>query len=69
MHDGENGYLFPPDDVPELAHCLLNILSNPLQKMLMGKASLAMIQAHRSDATTHAFEEVYQLAIDKHAAR
>jgi glycosyltransferase involved in cell wall biosynthesis len=69
VHDGENGFLFPPDNVPELARCLLNILSNPLQKMAMGKASLAIIQAHRSDATTQAFEEVYRLAIGMHAKR
>lgn len=66
VHDGENGYVFPPNDDAALAVCMLNILTNPLRRMAMGKESLKIIQAHHADATIRAFEAIYERVMGLH---
>ncbi len=60
VHDGENGYLFPPDDASALAERLNRVLDDPTLRARMGKESLNIIRVHRPEQTVAQFEEVYR---------
>ncbi len=61
VHDGENGYLFRPDDAPDLAAKLVKILTLPdAEFRRMKKASLRLIQAHDIERTLTTFECLYR---------
>jgi hypothetical protein len=61
VHDGENGYLFRPDDARDLAQKLERILTLPDDDFRrMKKASLRLIQAHDIERTLTTFECLYR---------
>ena len=61
VYDGENGLLFEPDDVSDLAE-KLNWMANQSQQRLwlMGQASLRRIQSHDISTTISRFEQLYR---------
>jgi glycosyltransferase involved in cell wall biosynthesis len=61
VHDDENGYLFEPGNVPELAARLTNVLTASPDKILaMKRESLRMIKAHDIQRTLSTFESMYR---------
>jgi glycosyltransferase involved in cell wall biosynthesis len=61
VHDGENGYLFRPDDPHDLARKLERILTLPDEEFRrMKKASLRLIRAHDIERTLTTFECLYR---------
>ncbi|GAB2512234.1 hypothetical protein GCM10027064_07390 [Microbacterium petrolearium] len=61
VHEGENGYLFPPGDVDALAARLTDVLTaDPEQRRRMQEASLEMVQAHDINRTLDTFEALYR---------
>jgi glycosyltransferase involved in cell wall biosynthesis len=61
VHDGENGYLFPPSDVQALADRIERVLRLPEEELLVMKnASLRLIEPHDIDTTLKVFESLYR---------
>nr|WP_310019717.1 glycosyltransferase [Microbacterium resistens] len=61
VHDGENGYLFPPGDVEAVAARLTDVLTaDPAQYESMQKASLAGVAVHDINRTLDTFEALYR---------
>ncbi|BDI23016.1 glycosyltransferase [Herbiconiux sp. L3-i23] len=61
VHDGENGYLFPPDDVQALADRLEQVLRLPEDELnVMKNASLRLIEPHDIETTLDVFEQLYR---------
>jgi glycosyltransferase involved in cell wall biosynthesis len=60
VHDGDNGYLFPPDDVEAFADRLLRVLTASQSELdRMSENSLHLIQSHDIDTTIKIFEGLY----------
>lgn len=60
VHDGDNGYLFPPDDVEALANRMLRILQADDHELArLSENSLHLIQAHDIKRTVNIFEDLY----------
>jgi glycosyltransferase involved in cell wall biosynthesis len=61
VHDGDNGYLFPPDDVEAFADRLLKVLTATQQELdRLSENSLHLIQSHDIDTTIKIFESLYR---------
>jgi glycosyltransferase involved in cell wall biosynthesis len=61
VHDGENGYLFEPGDVPSFAARLTDILTMPEDELQKFKhESLKIVEAHDINRTIKTFEELYR---------
>jgi glycosyltransferase involved in cell wall biosynthesis len=61
VHDGENGYLFPPGDVDALADRLTRVLTaSPEERLRLQKASLALVAMHDINRTLDTFEALYR---------
>ena len=61
VRDGENGYLFTPNDSDDLAKKITQILQLPKdQQRAMGKASRAMVEPHSIQGTLQTFEDLYR---------
>lgn len=61
VHDGENGYLFAPGDVADLAEKLTRVLTmTDAELNQMKKWSLAYVKAHDLDETVNNFERLYR---------
>jgi glycosyltransferase involved in cell wall biosynthesis len=61
VHDGENGYLFPPGDVDALADRLTRILTaSPEERLRLQKASLDLVAVHDINRTLDTFEALYR---------
>lgn len=61
VHDGDNGYLFPPDDVAALADRLKRILTADQAELdRLSENSLTLIQAHDIQTTLKIFEDLYR---------
>ncbi len=61
VHDDENGYLFEPGNVAELAARLTDVLTASPDKFLgMKRESLQMIKAHDIQRTLAIFESMYR---------
>ena len=61
VHDGDNGYLFPPDDVPAFADRLLKVLTADQKELdRLSENSLHLIQSHDIDTTIKIFEGLYR---------
>ncbi len=61
VHDGDNGYLFPPDDVKAFADRLLKVLTaNQTELDRLSENSLHLIQSHDIDTTIKIFEGLYR---------
>jgi len=60
VHDGDNGYLFPPDDADALADRLRLILNANQQELnRLSENSLHLIQSHDIERTIRIFENLY----------
>lgn len=61
VHDGENGYLFPPGDVAALAARLTDVLTaDPAEYERMQRASLDGVAVHDINRTLDTFEALYR---------
>lgn len=61
VHDGDNGYLFPPDDVQAFADRLLRVLTASQEELdRLSENSLHLIQSHDIDTTIKIFEGLYR---------
>lgn len=61
VHDGENGYLFEPDNVHELAERIETVLTAPHEEWLrMQRASLDGVLVHDINRTLDTFEALYR---------
>lgn len=61
VHDGENGFLFEPGNVDELAEKLTTVLTMPHEEMVkMQKESLRIVEAHDIQRTLDTFESLYR---------
>jgi glycosyltransferase involved in cell wall biosynthesis len=61
VHDGDNGYLFPPDDVNAFADRLLKVVTaNQAELDRLSENSLHLIQSHDIDTTIKIFEGLYR---------
>ncbi|MEJ1087994.1 glycosyltransferase [Microbacterium sp. Mu-80] len=61
VHDGENGYLFQPGDVDELADKLTRVLTAPQEEYeRMQRASLDGVAVHDINRTLDTFEALYR---------
>ncbi|MAP64178.1 MAG: glucosyl transferase [Microbacterium sp.] len=61
VHDGENGYLFTPGDVDELAARLTDVLTaDPDDRRRMQQASLDGVAVHDINRTLDTFEALYR---------
>ncbi len=61
VHDGENGYLFTPNDRDDLAAKLARVFSLPLdEREAMGKTSREMVENHSIKRTLQTFEDIYR---------
>jgi hypothetical protein len=61
VHDGENGFLFEPDNVEQLSELLERVFSmNDAALQTLGDKSLHLIQSHDINRTLDAFEKIYR---------
>lgn len=61
VREGENGYLFRPNDADHLAACINRVLSlSDEEREAMGAVSLEMARSHALDRTLDRFEELYR---------
>jgi glycosyltransferase involved in cell wall biosynthesis len=61
IHDGENGYLFRPGDVDDLAAKITTVLTQtPEERLRMQQASLDGVKVHDMDRTLDTFEALYR---------
>lgn len=61
VHDGENGYLFRPGDVDDLAEKLTTVLTLPQEERVrMQQASLEGVKVHDIGRTLDTFEALYR---------
>ncbi|MEY3029119.1 MAG: hypothetical protein RL198_516 [Actinomycetota bacterium] len=61
VHDGDNGYLFPPDDVDALAERLRKVLTADKAELeRMSENSLHLIQSHDIERTVAIFNGLYR---------
>lgn len=61
VHDGENGYLFAPDDDEQLAARIAAVLTAPHEEWLrMQRASLEGVEVHDITRTLDTFEALYR---------
>ncbi|SDP08616.1 Glycosyltransferase involved in cell wall bisynthesis [Arthrobacter sp. ok909] len=61
VREGENGYLFTPNDSDDLATKLARVLSLPEDQLeAMGKISREMVESHGIERTLQTFEDIYR---------
>ena len=61
VHDGENGFLFEPGNVEDLAAKLTQVLTMPADELLkFKKGSLSIVAAHDIQRTLDTFESLYR---------
>jgi glycosyltransferase involved in cell wall biosynthesis len=61
VHDGENGYLFEPGNVDDLAAKLTKVLNAPEDEyQAMKRASLKIVESHDIQRTLDTFESLYR---------
>jgi glycosyltransferase involved in cell wall biosynthesis len=61
VRDGQNGYLFTPNDSDDLAKKITQILELPKdQQAAMGQASRQMVEPHSIQGTLQTFEDLYR---------
>lgn len=61
VRDGENGYLFTPNDSSELAAKITKLLQLPEDQLkAMGKLSREMVEPHSINGTLQTFEDLYR---------
>ncbi len=61
VRDGENGYLFTPNDSTELAAKITKLVELPQNELeAMGKLSREMVEPHSINGTLQTFEDLYR---------
>ncbi|MGN8131190.1 glycosyltransferase [Paenarthrobacter sp. 22069] len=61
VRDGENGYLFTPNDSDDLAKKITQVLELPQEEQrAMGRASRQMVEPHSIQGTLQTFEDLYR---------
>lgn len=61
VRDGENGYLFTPNDSDDLAKKITQVLELPKdEQRAMGRASRQMVEPHSLQGTLQTFEDLYR---------
>jgi len=61
VHNGDNGYLFEPDDVDDFARCLLKIATADQKELdRLSENSIHLIQSHDIKRTLAIFEGLYR---------
>jgi glycosyltransferase involved in cell wall biosynthesis len=61
VHDGENGFLFEPGNVDDLAEKLTTVLTMPEKQLLkFKKESLKIVESHDIQRTLNTFESIYR---------
>ncbi|GAA3277132.1 glycosyltransferase [Paenarthrobacter aurescens] len=61
VRDGENGYLFTPNDSTELAGRITQLVKLPQDELeAMGKLSREMVEPHSINTTLQTFEDLYR---------
>ncbi|MFJ4169022.1 glycosyltransferase [Paenarthrobacter sp. NPDC089714] len=61
VRDGENGYLFTPNDSTELAAKITKLVELPEDQLqAMGKVSREMVEPHSINGTLETFEDLYR---------
>lgn len=61
VRDGENGYLFTPNDSNELAAKITELVKLPEDQLrAMGKVSREMVEPHSINSTLQTFEDLYR---------
>ncbi|MGO4249718.1 glycosyltransferase [Paenarthrobacter sp. RAF54_2] len=61
VRDGENGYLFTPNDSTELASKITKLVELPEDQLkAMGKVSREMVEPHSINGTLQTFEDLYR---------
>lgn len=61
VRDGENGYLFTPNNSDELAAKITTMLQLPAGELeAMGKTSRSMVEPHSIEGTLQTFEDLYR---------
>ena len=61
VHDGDNGYLFEPDDVEDFTQCLLKIATADQKELnRLSENSIHLIQSHDIKNTLAIFEGLYR---------
>ncbi|MET4619535.1 1,2-diacylglycerol 3-alpha-glucosyltransferase [Arthrobacter sp. 2762] len=61
VRDGENGYLFTPNDSTELAAKITKLVELPEDQLkAMGKVSREMVEPHSINGTLQTFEDLYR---------
>jgi glycosyltransferase involved in cell wall biosynthesis len=68
VHDGHNGFLFPPGDSVTVADRLVAVLSDHARARVMGRRSRAIAEQHDLGATVTAFEDVYREVVYQEVA-
>ena len=63
VHSGENGYLFEPGNVAELADRIIELFNDPALRRRMGAKSRGIIADHDINTTMERFEEFYRTAM------
>jgi glycosyltransferase involved in cell wall biosynthesis len=64
VRPGENGWLFQPGDVDDLATRLQELLSDPELRARFGAASRQIVASHDIHAVLGTFEDLYRAVID-----
>lgn len=62
VEEGENGYRVDPFDTEQFSKCLRELLQNPEQAVLMGKASLHRIGKFRFEEVSKGFMDAVRMA-------
>jgi glycosyltransferase involved in cell wall biosynthesis len=61
IHDGENGFLYEPGDVPQFAELLARVFRMPHEELLaLKRESLAIVANHDINSTLDTFEALYR---------
>ncbi|MDQ0769899.1 1,2-diacylglycerol 3-alpha-glucosyltransferase [Pseudarthrobacter defluvii] len=61
VRDGENGYLFTPNDSDDLAKKITQVLERPKdEQRAMGRASRQLVEPHSIQGTLQTFEDLYR---------
>ncbi len=69
IHDGENGFLFKPNDSSDLENKLQILVSDPELRIKMGQRSFDYVQEHAMEHVILKFEALYQSLIAKNASQ
>jgi glycosyltransferase involved in cell wall biosynthesis len=67
VKDGENGFIFEPDDTAGIASGINTIISNKELREKMSKNALKMITKHDINYTLSRFEKIYNNVLQSHS--